>query len=327
MTDRSLGTTQELPEEIEQLYRRAIRLQWYTVVHVAAAAFVLFLVLGGSQAMKSAWLDDLIGLVPPIAYLVAARFDFRDPDDRFPYGYHRSQSIAFFWAALALVLLGLFLVFEAVLKLLSGEHPSIGMAELFGVRLWLGWLMLGALAFTAIPQFFLGRAKVPIAEELNDKVLHADADMNRADWLAASAAAVGVVGIGFGIPFADPVAALFIGAEVLRDGISHMRGFTRHLMGEAPRTVDYHESVPVPEDLETAATEVGWIREARVRLREEGRVYFGEVFVVPTRDEVSVEEVDAATRRLYDEDWRIADLVITVVPDLDIDSHLRGRQR
>jgi hypothetical protein len=35
--------------------------------------------LGSSQAMKAAWLDDMIGLVPPVAYLVAMGYEERPP--------------------------------------------------------------------------------------------------------------------------------------------------------------------------------------------------------------------------------------------------------
>jgi divalent metal cation (Fe/Co/Zn/Cd) transporter len=62
----------------------------------------------------------------------------------------------------------------------------------------LGWLMLPALAWSGLPAVFLGRAKISLAEELHNKVLYADAKMNKADWLTASAAMVGVVGIGSG---------------------------------------------------------------------------------------------------------------------------------
>lgn len=316
----------DVPDDIADARRRAMRLQVITVVHVSAAAVIVALVLGGSQAMKSAWLDDLIGLVPPIAYLIAGRFAWRPATDRFPYGFHRSQSIAFFWAALALVMLGLYLVLEAGMKLLAAEHPSIGMAEVFGIRVWLGWLMIAALAFTSIPQFFLGRAKMPLAEKLNDKVLHADADMNRADYMAASAAAVGVIGIGLGWPLADPLAALFIGIEVTRDGFQHMRGFTVHLMGEAPQELSYGGALGVIPQLEECLRGQEWVRDARVRLREEGRVFFGEAFVVPVADTVSVDDVTGATRDLYAEDWRIQDMVITLVPDLETEDQHKGLQ-
>jgi hypothetical protein len=52
---------------------------------------------------------------------------------------------------------------------------------------WLGWLMIAALAWSAIPSVVLGRAKLPLAAE----VLYADAKMNRANsraWASRSSA-------------------------------------------------------------------------------------------------------------------------------------------
>ena len=62
---------------------------------------------------------------------------------------------------------------------------------------------------------FLGRAKMKLAQKLHDKVLYADADMNKADWMTAVAAMVGVAGIGIGLWWADSVAALVISASIL----------------------------------------------------------------------------------------------------------------
>jgi hypothetical protein len=41
---------------------------------------------------------------------------------------------------------------------------------------------------------------------------------------------------------------------------------------------------------------------------------------------VSVERLDEATRRLYEVDWRIRDVVVVPVRDLEADSELKGRQ-
>jgi cobalt-zinc-cadmium efflux system protein len=33
--------------------------------------------MGSSQAMRTAWIEDTLGLVPPIVFLIAARFEER----------------------------------------------------------------------------------------------------------------------------------------------------------------------------------------------------------------------------------------------------------
>jgi len=47
--------------------------------------------------------------------------------------------------------------------------------------------------------------------------------MNKANWLTAGAAMVGVVGIGFGLWWADAAAAAIIPLDITEDGVSNPR--------------------------------------------------------------------------------------------------------
>ncbi len=60
-----------------------MRLEWVTLAYMTSAIAVLALVLGQSQAMKAAWVEDVLGLLPPLAFLIALRYDRRDPDESF----------------------------------------------------------------------------------------------------------------------------------------------------------------------------------------------------------------------------------------------------
>jgi divalent metal cation (Fe/Co/Zn/Cd) transporter len=306
----------DLPEEIDATLRRAIRLEWLTLAYMTSAIVFLFLTLGNSQAMKAAWLEDLVGLLPPIAFLIAERVRNREPNDRFPWGYHRAVSIAYLTASLALLLLGAYVVVDALIKLVTAEHPPIGVIEIFGETPWLGFLMLPALAWSAIPAFFLGRAKLPLARDLHDKVLYADAAMNRANWLTASAAAVGVVGIGFGLWWADAVAAAVIGSDVTRDGVKNVRRAVTDLMDSRPTRYNGIEPHPIQDQVEQALCEMDWIEHVELRMREEGHVLTGEALVVPTTDEALPAKVERAMLDLRKLDWRIQEVVIVPVTDL-----------
>lgn len=44
------------------------------------------LTMGASEAMKAVWFEDLLSLVPPIAFLISARLRAKDPTDEFPCG-------------------------------------------------------------------------------------------------------------------------------------------------------------------------------------------------------------------------------------------------
>jgi divalent metal cation (Fe/Co/Zn/Cd) transporter len=211
----------ELPAELEAVHDKAVRLEWFTIGYLLTAIAAIYFTLGDSQAMKGAWLEDMLSLAPPIAFLVAARVRYKRPNRDFPYGFHRAVEVGYLVAALALLSMGLFLVIDSVLKLLHGDHPPIGMVELFDWQVWLGWLMIAALVYSAVPVAILGRMKEKLAAELHDKVLHADAQMNRADWMTAGSALVGVVGIGFGVWWMDAVAAIVIGLSITHDGVRY----------------------------------------------------------------------------------------------------------
>lgn len=92
----------EFPPDKRELHRKAVQLEWLTIAYLLSATFFLFLTIGSSQAGKAALVEDLISLTPPLAFLIAARIRTRAPDERHPWGHHRSVSIAYLASALAL---------------------------------------------------------------------------------------------------------------------------------------------------------------------------------------------------------------------------------
>ena len=317
----------ELPDPKRDLYRKAVRLEWITIAYDVSVVIVIYLALGSSQAMKAAWIEDLLAFAPPIAFLVAARVRDRPSDSRYEYGYHRVVSIAFLVAALALFVLGLYIVYDSVARLVSFEHPPIGLVELFGRPIWLGWLMIAALLWGLVPPVILGRLKLPVARELHDKVLYADAEMNRANWLTAGAAILGVLGIRFGLWWTDAVAAIVIGIDITRDGIVNTRSAVGDLMDRRPMAVGTDRTDPLPARIETELKKLSWVKDARVRMRDEGHVFYGEAFVVPADERNLLDNLADATRDLMALDWRIYDLVISPVSHLEEPQELSRSER
>ena len=141
--------------------------------------------------------------------------------------------------------------------------------------------MLPALVWSAIPAYVLGRAKLTLASQLHDKVLYADAKMNKADWMTAGAAGIGVIGIGFGFWWADAVAALAISLDIAHDGWTNVRAAARDLMDEQPSTYDDERPHPLNGRIQEELEGLPWVGRALVRMREEGHVFEVEAFVVP----------------------------------------------
>jgi cation diffusion facilitator family transporter len=280
----------------------------------------MYLVMGSSQAMKTAWFEDLLSLVPPIAYLIATRVARRGPNEDFPYGYHRSISIAFLCSSIVLLTMGVLLLVESIVKLVSREHPTIQSMEIGGWFVWQGWPMLAVLTVTGIIPVVLGRLKLPVARQLHDKALHADADMNKADWLTALAALLGVAGIAYGLWWSDAAAAAFISLEIPRDGARDLRRVVLVLMDRSPTHVDSGRPIDAPQKLVARLKALPWVRDADVRLREEGHVFSGEAFVIPSEEQGLLDRAEQIRAIATSLDWRLSELVVTFVKSLEIAS-------
>jgi cation diffusion facilitator family transporter len=312
-----IGRPFTFPPEQQRNRQRAARLSWLSIVLLSTTAVAVYLTLGQSEAMKTAWIEDLLGLIPPVALLVALRIETREPNERFPYGYFRAVSIAFLIISSVLLLVGVALLLDSVHKLLTGARAPVGTMTLFGRTLWSGWAMIAALAYCVVIGIVLGRLKAPVAGRLNDRALAADADMNKAGWMSEGAAIAGILLIGYGWWWGDAAAAAFISVNIVRDGWVNLRQVITDLMDESPTRLGGHELESLPRRLRDAAERMPWVEKAAVRLRESGHVIAGEVFVVPRSEANLVARVEEASDSLCQLDWRIHSLTVMPVSALE----------
>src|SRR3954452_1925841 len=288
----NFGKPFEFPKEQWNERKKAKKLSWISLGILATTAVLMYVTLGQSEAMRTAWVEDLLGMIPPIVILVAMRIEMKEPNARFPFGYFRVISIAFLVTAAVLALAGVWLLFENVTKLIGGERPPIGTIVLFGHQIWLGWAMIAALSYSIVVSVLIGHIKRPVAKKLHDKALDADADMNKADWMSEGAAVVGILLVGMGKWWGDAAAAGFISINIIRDGIRNLREVLAHLMDETPTKLGGMETEDLPRRIAREAEKLDWVEKASVRLREQGHVLNGEVFVVPKTDDVKVSKIE-----------------------------------
>lgn len=310
-----------LPAEQQRHLARAKRLEWLSLGYTACTITLVAFVLGNSQAMKTAWVEDMLSTLPQISFLVAALFIRKASTLRHPYGYHRSMTVGHLVGSVALLVVGSILAYEAASGLVKQEHPSIGTLQLWGNTVWMGWLMVAVMAVIAIPPIFLGRAKIKVARDLHNKLLFADADMSKADWSTNVGSIVGVLGIGIGWWWADGAAALFISAGILHDGVRNTKHAVVDLMDESATTYDQQKPHPLIKTLQEHFIDKDWVSEVGIRMRDEGHVFHVEVFVVPVDGEVCVDTLREATVEAVALDWKLQDLVLIPVPELPANTH------
>ena len=318
MTDE---TADSLPEQQTEALRQAKRLECLSLAYTACTVTVVAFVLGNSQAMKTAWVEDMLSTLPQVAFLVAALFIGRTATLKHPYGYHRSMNIGHLVGSFALIVVGAMLTFEALSGLFKVEHPSIGTLDIQGNTVWMGWIMVAVMAVIAIPPIFLGRAKMKVAKKLHNKLLFADADMSKADWSTNVGSIVGVLGIGIGWWWADGAAALFISLGILRDGMRNTKFAVLDLMDESATTYDQRKNHPLIEELQSLLVKQPWISQVGIRMRDQGHVFHTEIYVVPATDQVSTDALIELTRKSLDMNWKLQDLVI--IPTKTIPAYAR----
>ena len=306
---KTMGRT-DLPAVQQQALRSAIRWEWFTIGYTVVTIGLIALVVGGSQAMRTAWIEDMLSLIPQISFLVALLFIRRPPTRSFPFGLHRVMGVGHLVAGVALLAVGGNLAYEAVSGLVRAEHPSIGTVLLFGQTIWLGWLMVAVMSVIVIGPFFYGHAKAKLAPKLHNKVLYADADMAKADWTTTVASIVGVLGVGVGLWWLDGAAALFISLGIMWDGWRNSRAAVLDLIDQRARTEDDARPHPLIARIANRVDELPWVRECAVRMRDMGQVFHVEVFAVPVRDEVRVDEIEDARAAVTALDWKVQDVVV-----------------
>ena len=301
-----------LPPDKRQNLRKARSLTWISMAFLLSIIGVLLLLRGDSQIMQVAWLDDLLGLIPSISFLLASRTCEKAPDPEFPYGHTRAVSIAFLCAALTLTLMGGYLLYESAALLASRTHPTIGSIEMFGHTVWMGWPMMAALVYSGIPPAILGRKILPLAKTLHNKALYGDAMMKKADWMSALAGVAGVAGIGFGIWWADAATAIVISLDILKDGLVNLKNAVLDLMDRRPMDVENRHEDPIGQDLQQRVAALDWVEDAAVRLREQGDMMTGAVYVTPGTETDLLARLDEARRLVNALHWRLYD--VEVIP-------------
>ncbi len=304
----------EWPEDKARTLHRAARLEWATLFFLTTIIVAMYFALGGSQAMKTAWIEDLLGLVPAMAFLIARHFERKGPSDTFPFGRFKAISIAYLVSATALVLLALYMIYDSAHALIMQEHPTMGLTEIFGIQFWIGWLMMAVLLYSIIPPVILGRMKKPVAREIHDPVLMADAAMQQADWMTAAAAIGGIIGVGFGLWWADAAAAILISLDVLNDGRKHLVRAVSDLSDHAPLRIDGKGTDPVVEKVRRAVQALDWVKDADVLLRNEGRIVTGSISLWTAASTQDLpRRLEEATRAASEADWRVHELTVTAV--------------
>lgn len=305
-------------DDLKAGFKKMYSLAWLSLAYQIGATALVGLTVGNSQAMKTEWIENALAIIPITGVLLTYHTENRPPERYHPFGHHRSGTIAFVGAAFALAGVGTYLFYDSLINLLYTEYPSIGGITLFGYTLWHGWLMIGVMAFTAIPQMLLARAKIPVAKLIHDKPLYACADMNRANWITNGAGVIGLGLVAYGFWWGDSLAALLISLDIMRDGYKSVVKSLSDVMDRHPVDLETGRQHPIVDEVERVLRLLPFVADERTLIREHGRFLFAEIFIAPNERmppaAIASRQVREAVMPL---DWRLQHVAIEFTDELN----------
>ncbi len=315
-------------DELKAGFKKMYWLAWLSLAYQVGVTLVVGLTMGSSQAMKTEWIENALAIVPITGVLLTYNTENKPPEKQHPFGHHRSGTIAFAAAAFALAGVGTYLFFDSLTNLVHREYPSIGGITLLGRTFWHGWLMIVVMAFTAIPQMLLARAKIPVAKLIHDKPLYACADMNRANWITNGAGVIGLGLVACGFWWGDSLAALLISLDIMRDGYLNVVKSLSDVMDRHPVDLETGCQHSIVDEVERVLRALPFVADERTLIREHGRYLFAEIFIEPNERMPSATVASRQVREaIMSLDWRLQHVVIEFTDELNSSAAVLTRKQ
>jgi cation diffusion facilitator family transporter len=170
----------------------------YRVLFINLAIALAKIVLGsltGAVSILSDGFHSLTDSASNVVALVGVSVARRPPDANHPYGHRKYETMASLGILIFLVIVLVQVVTAAVDRLLTGGSPRVFPEG------------IGLMAVTLVVNIWVVTYEMREGKRLQSEVLRADAKHTRSDVLTSAAA---LIGVWFGYPLLDPIAALLV---------------------------------------------------------------------------------------------------------------------
>jgi cation diffusion facilitator family transporter len=223
-------------------------------------------VLTGSLGLLSEAGHSLIDLGATVMTYAAVRISGTPPDEEHHYGHEKFEAVSALAETALLFLLSGIVVWEAIKRLMEHGAPEVE------ATIWAFGVVIVSIVVDAARSRVLSR----VAKATKSEALEADALHFTSDIASSAAVLIGLIGVRFGAPWADSVAALVVAVLVCVAGWR---------LGK--RTINTLTDV-APEGAAKAITEIvaavpGVVAVGQVRARKAGDKIFVEVTVAVSR--------------------------------------------
>jgi cation diffusion facilitator family transporter len=193
-----------------------------TSAFLASSKLVIGLVTGSLAVLAQA-ADNGLDLVTTLMTYMAVRFAERPPDEDHPYGHGKVESLSALFETALLILTCGGIAYQAVQRLTTGEagirYPGVAIG-----------VMLFSIGVDLVRTAVLRRT----ARRYHSQALAADALNFTGDILSSGLVIAGLLFVRWGIPWADPLAALVVAGVVLVGALRLAREAVDALLDREP---------------------------------------------------------------------------------------------
>jgi cation diffusion facilitator family transporter len=226
---------------------RAVQISTVGMLLVSAIQFAIAWI-GGSAGLFADALHNFGDVFTTIALWIAFVISNRAANQRYTYGYYRSEDLAGIFIVLVIIASATASAVESIQKLTSGNIPT-------QIYLSMAAALVGVAGNELLAQY-----KISVGKRINSVSLIADGHHSRIDGLTSLAAFMGLVGVKLGFPKADPIAGIVITIVIVTVVFSTSRSVLQRLLD----AVDPHV-VPSIISIASAVPGVEQVTDVRAR--------------------------------------------------------------
>ena len=195
------------------------------VTILANVVLALFKILAGVLGFSSAMLADgvhtLSDVLTSIIVLIGLRISSKEADEEHPYGHEKYESVFAKILSILLLLTGIYIGYEAISILISGEFKEPGKIAL-----------VAALSSIVVKEIMY-HYTMKTAKKIKSISMEADAWHHRSDVFSSIGTFVGILGARMGVPALDPITGIVVSFFIIKVGVDLYLKSVKELVDES----------------------------------------------------------------------------------------------
>ncbi len=204
-------------------YKLGLKTSWLTIIiNIILAGIKLFAgALGNSSAMLADGIHTLSDVLTTLVVMLGLKVSSKEADEGHPYGHEKYESVFAKILSIILLLTGIYIGYEAIKILISGE-----------IRTPKTIAVIAALLSILVKELMFWYT-MKVAKKIKSISMEADAWHHRSDSFSSIGTLVGILGAKFGFLALDPIAGIVVSIFIIKVGVDLYLKSVKELVDES----------------------------------------------------------------------------------------------